>query len=939
MGRGEKFKPLKFGTSGLRDEVANMTDMECYINTMGFIAFLSEKGQTEKGRKIALGGDRRGSTPRIMSAVSKAIEDSGSVTVLCGKVPTPTLANYAIREGIPSIMVTGSHIPEDRNGIKFTKTSGEVLKSDEQDILKNVACARKKEYGNSPEESLFNDNGMFKENRRLPEAEYENEAIELYIKRYLDVFPADAFKGKKIVLYQHSAVGRDIMRKIFEDLGAEIIDVGRSEKFVPVDTEKVSEETMELLKQAAEEHTPFAIISTDGDSDRPLLADEKGEFLPGDKLGALVSMYLKPDFAAVPISANDAVVSALEKKGIRVKQTKIGSPYVIKAMNDELEKDPAAKVVSWESNGGFLTGSDWDINGHILKALPTRDAILPLIAAQLLAIDEGMSLSELIAAKLPARYTCANVIDDKTPGCENYTADTGKIIIKMFSPDEEDITQVDFNETGQIVHYQDGREKKADSDLTVELGAIWDRLTRYFNAETGFEKIVSVNFIDGIRMTFANGDVSHIRPSGNAPEFRNYATADTLKRAEEIVEKRKEIVPRMVADMSMGKIASAVVAGSPVYVLPYEEPKVWGVDGIGEYWYGAESGSKSSTGMVGADAAPMDEIIKYDTDEFLGRDVVKKFGDRLPLVKILTPKSRLSIQFHDTKNELWIVTGIDNAVSKGEPSIILGFSRKSVELYGRNVTEHYHEVLEKYGTALNALIDLLEERGYKDLLEKTGDVVKVAERAVKEKPHFKEALNWLNNIRAELEQYYNYRTVSIGDVIPVPAGTLHALGPGVEVVEPQIAGATQSLEDGPTYPVRYAFPDYQRETARKVLDIDRVGEMHPEVVKGSAPEVISGGKGSPVIVERLPGGFESKGLEVHRITLEAGAELEETALTSFHNLVVVEGKARIATGGKNYDIPEAAPGGEMLIVPASAGNYKIMADERTRIIDTFTPVS
>ena len=66
-------------------------------------------------------------------------------------------------------MVTGSHIPDDRNGIKFTKKSGEVLKTDEDDILRNVEYARTTEYEKSLQESLFDKNGMFKE-VNLPEA-------------------------------------------------------------------------------------------------------------------------------------------------------------------------------------------------------------------------------------------------------------------------------------------------------------------------------------------------------------------------------------------------------------------------------------------------------------------------------------------------------------------------------------------------------------------------------------------------------------------------------------------------------------------------------------------------------------------------------------------------------------------------------------------------
>lgn len=538
-------RQLRFGTSGLRDRVEYMTDMECYINTRGFILFLRERGEIDDVNKsIALAGDLRSSTSRIMTAVHQAIEDAGCSTLFCGKVPTPTLAYYASENNVPGIMVTGSHIPDDRNGIKFTKTSGEVLKTDEADILRNVAGAREEEYAKDEQGTVFDDTGMFKESRVLPEAEFESEAIGMYVNRYSQVFINKPLTGQKIVLYQHSAVGRDIEKEIFEGLGGEVIAVERSDIFVPVDTEKVSADTIDILKKSAEKYKPFAVISTDGDSDRPLLADENGDFLTGDKLGALVSMFLEPDFAAVPISANDAVVSSLTQRGVKVKQTKIGSPYVIAAMNEELMKESSEKVVSWESNGGFLLGSDWNIEQETLKALPTRDAALPLIAVMLLAEKEDKTISELIKTSLPERYTHADVIDDKTSGCEKYTAEMGKIIIGMFSPKEQSIEQADFTQDGVKV-----AGEIPEGGTVSELEAIKEKLSRYFTAARGFGNIISINFIDGIRIAFTGGKVAHLRPSGNAPEFRMYATADTQEEADRIVETKNEIIPEIIGDL------------------------------------------------------------------------------------------------------------------------------------------------------------------------------------------------------------------------------------------------------------------------------------------------------------------------------------------------------------------------------------------------------
>jgi len=945
-------KTLKFGTSGLRDTVENMTDSECYINTAGFISFLRERGEISDGARVAVGGDLRESTPRIMAAVIRAIEDAGFGVDLCGYVPTPVLACYALEKGMPSIMVTGSHIPEDRNGIKFTKMSGEILKEDEPDILRNVENVREM-TAESPG-ALFDDDGMFTETRPLPAACAKDEAIGLYVDRYLDVFGTDALEGRKIVFYQHSAVGRDIVERILNALGADVISVGRSDKFVPVDTEKVSDLTRASLKKWAAEYKPFAIVSTDGDSDRPLVANENGEFIPGDKLGALVSIYLGPDFAAVPISTNDAVLTALRNIDVSVKQTRIGSPYVVKAMNDELAARPDSRVVSWESNGGFLLGSDWTINSETLKALPTRDAILPIVSTLLLAIREDRAVSEIVSMMMPARYTHADVVDNTVAGCEKYTADMGKEIIKMFSPAEDGVVQIDFMSGGVKRHYEDGRVRETLEGSDTEADAILSKLSRYFGADKGFGEIVSVNFLDGIRIIFINGDVSHIRPSGNAPEFRNYATSSSQKRADEIVMKRLEILPEIVKDLTekaiprslgaaaegetdvTGRVLESVRNGVPMQVLPYREPKVWGVEGIGEYWYGAETGEKSSTAVVGDDRVPLEKVVGEAAEDVLGKEVVAKFGRGLPLVKILTPKGRLSVQFHDAKNELWIVTAADSEIAGGDPCVIVGFSREAVDLYGERLLPEFRQALEKYGEALNALIDRLEAAGYRNVLDETRDAIRAAEKVREEDAGTAEALKALSTAGEKLDKFYHYLPVGIGDVIPIPSGTLHALGAGVEVVEPQIAGPTQSLEDGATYPVRYYFPGYEREGAKKALDIGRVGEMGAEFVEGASPEVLK--DTSSVKIERLPGDFEDKGLEVHRIKLEPGAELEMSGIKSFHTLVSVGGKAKIATNGREYDVPPAVAGEEMLIVPASAGSYTLKAESSAIVIDTFTPV-
>jgi len=531
-----KFFPLCFGTSGIRALVTDMTDMECYINTRGFIQYLYKIKEIKLGNDIVLAGDFRTSTPRIMKAIHRAILDEGCQILYCGFIPTPTLSYYAWKRHLPAIMVTGSHVPEEFNGIKFIKSSDEVLKNEEKDILFHVAEVREKEYLKSESDSLFDVDGFLKQPVGLPSVSEEKNALLEFQKRYTDVFSSNILNGKKIVLYEQSAVGRGLLKDILISLGAEVVCFGKSDKFIPIDTEKMPDFVINLFKKLAKEFKPFAIVSTDGDSDRPILTDEDGSFLSGERLCALVSLYLKPDFASMTATCGDdtTLITLLKKSNIEIVLTKIGSPYVIDAMNEKLTKNQNAKVVSWERNGGYLLGSDFTVNNKILDSLPTRDSILPLLIALIFATEENVSLSALIKSRLPSRFTSSDAVNNKTKGCESYNANFGKIIISSFSPRDSNIKELDF----------------VSENTNQEAKDIKSRLESYFNSTLGYTSITSINYIDGVRISFLNGEVVHLRPSSNAPEFRLYVIADTKERADKVLADRLTIIPAIISDIA-----------------------------------------------------------------------------------------------------------------------------------------------------------------------------------------------------------------------------------------------------------------------------------------------------------------------------------------------------------------------------------------------------
>ena len=538
--RGVRPTALAFGTSGLRGLVTDITDLEAYINTRGFLDYLFRIGDVEEGDVVCIAGDRRPSTESakggIMKAVAKAIEDAGLRVDNLGKMPTSALAYYALQKGWASVMVTGSHIPFDRNGIKFNKKSGEVLKEDEPGILEAVARVRHIEYARPHGDSLFKDDGTFKEGLRPALPPVNDEARQMYLRRYLDFFPPQGLKGLRIVFFQHSAVGRDLLVELFRELGSEVIPAGRSDEFVAIDTEDITQEKLQDLQKmtddAIREHGPIhAVVSTDGDSDRPLLCgvdpDNKVRFFGGDLLGIVVADYLDTDAISVPISTNDAVDFYFEKRGVKPNKTKIGSPYVIKSMQ-EARSAGKSRVVGWEANGGFLTGSFIRKNKRTLEALPTRDAVLPLLAALFSSLEKRCSLVELFA-QLPPRYSKAGLIDE-------FPQETSRALIRRFSSTDEQVKEVRFEEKAVTLVFADGNSETASKSATAEQQDIRQQLAIHFTPEGGSDDVVRINTIDGVRIYFRNGDIAHIRPSGNAPQLRIYAVANTQTRANDIVE-------------------------------------------------------------------------------------------------------------------------------------------------------------------------------------------------------------------------------------------------------------------------------------------------------------------------------------------------------------------------------------------------------------------
>ena len=241
-----------------------------------------------------------------------------------------------------------------------------------------------------------------------------------------------------------------------------------------MDTEAIRPEDVQLAADWARSGKYDAIVSADGDSDRPLVSDERGNWLRGDIAGILCAKFLQADSISTPVSCNTAV----EKCGWfrEVRRTRIGSPFVVAAMN-EATAAGSKRVVGYEANGGFLLNSDIEIGGKKLRALPTRDAMIVILGVLLLAKQQHEKVSQL-AASLPARFTASDRL-------KNFATEKSRAILAGFDS---------------------GSEAADKAALEKKFGEICGHVT-------------ALNRTDGLRIIFANEEIIHLRLSGNAPNF------------------------------------------------------------------------------------------------------------------------------------------------------------------------------------------------------------------------------------------------------------------------------------------------------------------------------------------------------------------------------------------------------------------------------------
>jgi len=335
-------KKSLFGTSGIRGPADTLfTEQFCFDIGRTFIEFLKKYYQLGP---IAVGIDPRDSGPRIKKALLKGLV-IGNVELFDEDVtPIPSI-NWLMKSTpvVAGIMVTGSHIAPELNGVKFYAHDEEVSAEDQQKIEELYYEIKEKEK--APETN--------------PQVKQEKRAQELYSQMLLAMIKEPLPKWK-VALDCANGSQSVVMPDLLRRLGLEVIEVNcdPEKDFIARDTDTDDKAEIDLLKQTVKSQNCNFGIAFDGDGDRVVFIDEQGQFVQGEYSCSLIAKNSPSDTIVTPISSSQ-VVDNLGKKVVR---TKVGSPYVVgkmKELNVEFGFEPNGGAISAEimytRDGGSMT--------------------------------------------------------------------------------------------------------------------------------------------------------------------------------------------------------------------------------------------------------------------------------------------------------------------------------------------------------------------------------------------------------------------------------------------------------------------------------------------------------------------------------------------------------------------------------------------------------
>ncbi|WP_308779462.1 phosphoglucosamine mutase [uncultured Clostridium sp.] len=378
-----------FGTDGVRGIANTELTSEIAYGLGRAGAYVLTEG-THKP-KILVAKDTRISGDMLEAALVSGILSVGAEAVILGVVPTPAVA-HLIREynADAGIMISASHNPVEYNGIKFFDNKGYKLPDELEDEIQRVI--------ESGFEGVPSPTG-----HNLGRSHIEIAAIDEYIDYAKSTIPVD-LKGLRVVLDCANGACYNAAVKAFRELGAEVYVINDNPDGTNINEKCGSTHPEELQEYVVKKKCDLG-FAFDGDADRCLAVDEKGNLINGDFILMLCAKYLKDlgklknDTLVVTVMSNLGLDIASKKENIKTIKTKVGDRYVL----EEMVKD------------GYVLGGEQ--SGHIifLDYNTTGDGLVTALQVAAIKKRSGKNLSELagIMKELPQVLVNAKVPNDK----------------------------------------------------------------------------------------------------------------------------------------------------------------------------------------------------------------------------------------------------------------------------------------------------------------------------------------------------------------------------------------------------------------------------------------------------------------------------------------------------------------------------------------------
>jgi phosphomannomutase/phosphoglucomutase len=378
-------KKRLFGTNGIRG-IPNADLSPVFAMEIG-----QSIGSYFTVERIAIARDTRVTGSMIESAVASGIMSTGSSVIDLGILPTPALQYYCRTHGIYGVMITASHNPPQFNGIKCIDRDGTELSVDDEIGVEDIYYEKK---------------AALSEWRTCGALKHDNTAADSYIEGILKkVDSASISKAAfRVAFDAGNGASYQTTPALLTALNIRLVSLNCNADglFTSRESEPKPENLSSLIGLVKSENFDLG-IAHDGDADRAVFIDEKGEFIDGDKTLSLIVKYTakRGDVVVTPISSSDCISDVCKEIGATLVRTKVGAPIVSRKMIEIKAK------IGGEENGGVI------YSGHQF----CRDgAMTAALVLQLMALTKK-SISDLIG-ELPKYSLTKRAVQISKPWSE-----------------------------------------------------------------------------------------------------------------------------------------------------------------------------------------------------------------------------------------------------------------------------------------------------------------------------------------------------------------------------------------------------------------------------------------------------------------------------------------------------------------------------------------